>query len=212
LNANDTTHSSYADKLADHNTRRKAAPGPRERAAIKARYEEIISDPNFRPRNDFPVGRQKFVEFVNEHFGDGPLPPPHLQVLRDVSTEARRSEETGATLRDRITGVDTPGEQLASRITGVETPGEQLAARITGVETPGEQLAARITGAATPGEQLAARITTREVKTPGEQLAARISRAPHTTTQQAGKRAQGEHGPRSNKRGGIRKYRSHGSQ
>jgi hypothetical protein len=239
LNANDRIYRSHADKLADHNTRTKAAPGPRERAAIKARYEEIISDPNFQPRNDFPVGRQKFVEFVNEHFGEGALPPPHLQVLRDISTEARRNEEKGATLRDRITGVDTPGEQLASRITGVEMPGEQLAARITGVETPGEQFAARITGletpgeqlaaritgvdtpgdnlatritgAATPGEQLAARITDRTVGTPGEQLAARISRAPQTTTQQAGKRAQGEHG-RLNKRGGIRKYRSDGSQ
>jgi hypothetical protein len=226
LNANDATHRSHEDKLADHNNRRKAAPGPRERAAIKARYEEIINDPNFRPRNDFPVGRQKFVEFVNEHFGEGALPPPHLQVLRDTSTEARRNEEKGAALRDRITGVDTPSEQLASRITGVETPGEQLAARITGVETPGErlatritgvdtpgdELATRITGAATPGEQLAARITGRTFQTPGEQLAARISGTPKVPTQQSGQKAQSEHGKRINKRGGIQKYRRHGSQ
>jgi hypothetical protein len=112
LNANDTTHGSYADKLADHNTRRKVAPGPRERAAIKARYEEIINNPNFQPRNDFPVGRQKFVELVNEHFGEGALPPPHLQVLRDTRTEARRNEEKGAALGDRITGLATPSEQL----------------------------------------------------------------------------------------------------
>jgi hypothetical protein len=226
LNANDATHRSHADKLADHNNCRKAAPGPRERAAIKARYEEIINDPNFRPRNDFPVGRQKFVEFVNEHFGEGAQPPPHVQVLRDTSTEARRNEEKGAALRDRITGVDTPSEQLASRITGVETPGEQLAARITGVETPGERLAARITGvdtsgdelatritgAATPGEQLAARITGRTFQTPGEQLAARISGTPKVPTQQSGQKAQSEHGKRINKRGGIQKYRRHGSQ
>jgi hypothetical protein len=240
LNANDATLKSHADKLADHINRRKAAPGPRERAAIKARYEEIINDPNFRPRNDFPVGRQKFVEFVNEHFGEGALPPPHLQVLRDTSTEARRNEEKGAALRDRITGVDTPSEQLASRITGVETPGEQLAARITGVETPGERLAARITGvetpgerlaaritgvdtpgealatritgAATPGEQLAARITGRTFQTPGEQLAARISGTPNLPTQQSGQKAQGEQGKRINKRGGIQKYRRNGSQ
>jgi hypothetical protein len=146
--------------------------------------------------------------------------------LRDTSTEARRSEETGEKLRDRITGVDTPGEQLASRITGVETPGEQLAAHITGVETPGEQLAACITSADTPGdelatritgtamlgEQLAARITDRTIRTPIDQLAAGISRAPQTTTQQAGRRAQGEHGRQFNEQGGIRKYRSHGSQ
>jgi hypothetical protein len=92
-NTNHTTNNSYADKLADNNTRKKAAPGPREWAAIKARYEEIISDPNFRPRSDFPVGRQKFVEFVNEHFGEGPLPPPHLQVLREPNTETYRHGE-----------------------------------------------------------------------------------------------------------------------
>jgi uncharacterized protein YunC (DUF1805 family) len=220
LNANDTRHKSYADKLADHNTRRKAAPGPRERAAIKARYEEIISDPNFRPCNDFPVGRQKFVEFVNQHFGEGALPPPHLQVLPETNTGSRNRDETRATLSDRITGVDKAGEQLASRITGVETPGEQLAARITGVNTPGEQLAARISGVDTSGDELAARITGATM--PGEQLAARITGATMpgeqlaarmtAMTQQVGKRSQGEHGRRFNKRGGIRKYRSHGSQ
>jgi hypothetical protein len=199
-NTNHTTNNGYADKLADNNIRKKAAPGPRERAAIKARYEEILSDPNFRPRSDFPVGRQKFVEFVNEHFGEGPLPPPHLQVLRESNTGA---------LRDRITGVETPGEQLASRISGIATPGEQLAARITGVETPGEQLAARITGTATPGEQLAARITSRTLQTPGEQLAARISTAP---TKQAGKKAHGGQGNRLNERGGIKKYHHNGSR
>jgi hypothetical protein len=67
--------------------RKKAAPGPRERAAIKARYDEILKDPKFRPRTDFPVGRQKFVEFVNEEFGEGPLPPPHLQVVRKESVQ-----------------------------------------------------------------------------------------------------------------------------
>jgi hypothetical protein len=190
---------------------------------IKARYEEIISDPNFRPRNDFPFGRQKFVEFVNEHFGEGALPPPHLQVLRETSSGSQNQDETRATLSDRITGMDTSGEQLASRITGVETPGEQLAARITGVNTPGEQLAACITGVDTPGDELAARITggttpgeqlaacITEATTPGEQLAARITDRT-ATTQQAGKRSQGEHGRRFKKRGGIRKYQSHGSQ
>jgi hypothetical protein len=202
-NTNHTTNDSYADKLADNNTRKKAAPGPRERAAIKARYEEIISDPNFRPRSDFPVGRQKFVEFVNEQFGEGPLPPPHLQVLKESNAHQQGDGETGEALRNRITGVDTPGEQLASRISGIETPGEQLAARITGVETPGEQLAARITGAATPGEQLAARITSRTLQTPGEQLAARIS---------AGKRTQGGQGNRLSERGGIKKYHHNGSR
>jgi hypothetical protein len=202
----------HADKLADNDIRKKAAPGPRERAAIKARYEAIISDPNFRPRNDFPVGRQKFVEFVNEHFGEGPLPPPHLQVLRGSNTTAQQQGDAGRALGERITGVETPGEQLASRITGVETPGEQLAARITGVDTPGDQLAARITGASTPGEQLAARITGRTVQTPGEQLAARISGAPQTQAQQAGRRTRREQNSRLNKRGGIQKYHHHGPQ
>jgi hypothetical protein len=74
-------------KLADTKMRKKAAPGPRERAAIKARYDEILKDPKFRPRTDFPVGRQKFVEFVNEEFGEGPLPPPRLQVVRKESVQ-----------------------------------------------------------------------------------------------------------------------------
>jgi hypothetical protein len=74
-------------KLADTKTRKKAAPGPRERAVIKARYDEILKDPNFRPRTDFAVGRQKFVEFVNEQFGEVPLPPPHLQVVRMESVQ-----------------------------------------------------------------------------------------------------------------------------
>jgi hypothetical protein len=86
---------------------------------------------------------------MNEQFGEEPLPPPHLQVLRESKTETHRhgEGETGEALRDRITDVDTPGEQLASRISSIETPGEQLAARVTGVETPGEQLAAHITRA-----------------------------------------------------------------
>jgi hypothetical protein len=80
-------------KVADCKTRKKAAPGPRERAAIKARYDEILKDPNFRPRTDFPVGKQKFVEFVNEQFGEGPLPPPHLQVVRKESIQEGVKEE-----------------------------------------------------------------------------------------------------------------------
>jgi hypothetical protein len=77
----------HPDKLADTKTRKKTAPGPRERAVTKARYDEILKDPNFRPRTDFPVGRQKSVEFVNEQFGEGLLPPPHLQVVRKESVQ-----------------------------------------------------------------------------------------------------------------------------
>jgi hypothetical protein len=80
-------------KVADTKTRKKAAPGPRERAAIKARYDEILKDPNFRPRTDFPVGKQKFVEFVNEQFGEGPLPPPHLQVVRKEGVQEGEKKE-----------------------------------------------------------------------------------------------------------------------
>jgi hypothetical protein len=80
-------------KVADTKTRKKAAPGPRERAAIKARYDEILKDPDFRPRTDFPVGKQKFVEFVNEQFGEGPLPPPQLQVVRKEGVQEGEKKE-----------------------------------------------------------------------------------------------------------------------